>query len=180
MRWNEWGKRPITTNWQEVFVLKYITLLHYVTLTAIRCFEKWNFTMHVNTLHKIAILVKPGHIFWRKFPLVFPLMSYNCSVRLQPFILAELFPTTTRCCSCSFALQAAHMLLWRTSVNLELRQIFTKIAFLCHVLTLSFIFQSSGSRSKLHSVALTTNSPVWIKLSYGLVFNVCIHSCISW
>ncbi len=32
-----------------------------------------------NMLHKTAILVKSGHILWRKCPLVFPLMSYNCS-----------------------------------------------------------------------------------------------------
>ncbi len=36
--------------------------------------------MHVNTLHKTTVLVKPGHILWRKCPLVFPLMSYDCSV----------------------------------------------------------------------------------------------------
>ncbi len=41
----------------------------------------------------------------------------DCSVCLQPFILAELSPTTTRCCSCSFSLQAADMLLSGTSVN---------------------------------------------------------------
>ncbi len=36
--------------------------------------------------HKTAILVKLGHILQRKCPLVFPLMSYDCSVCLQPFI----------------------------------------------------------------------------------------------
>ncbi len=35
--------------------------------------------MHVHTLHKTAILVKPGHILCRKYPLVFPLMSTDCS-----------------------------------------------------------------------------------------------------
>ncbi len=40
-----------------------------------------------------------GSLFQRKCPLVFPLMSYDCSACLQPFILAELSPTTT---SCSF------------------------------------------------------------------------------
>ncbi len=33
------------------------------------------------------------------------------------FYLAEPSPTTTRCCSCSFGLQAAYMLLSGTSVN---------------------------------------------------------------
>ncbi len=62
--------------------------------------------MHVHTSHQTAVLVTPGHISWRKCPLVFPLMFYDCSVCLQPFILVELSPTTTRCCSCSFRLQA--------------------------------------------------------------------------
>ncbi len=70
--------------------------------------------MHVHMSHKTAILVKSGHIL---YPLVFPLMSYGCSVCLQPFILAELSPATTRCYSCSFSLQAAYMLLSGTSVN---------------------------------------------------------------
>ncbi len=42
--------------------------------------------MHVNKSHKTAILVKLGHILQRKCPLVFSLMSYDCSVCLQPFI----------------------------------------------------------------------------------------------
>ncbi len=41
--------------------------------------------MHINTLHKTAILVKLCHILQRKFPLVFPLMFDDCSVGLQPF-----------------------------------------------------------------------------------------------
>ncbi len=90
---------------------------HYVTLTATHCFEKRNLTMHVNTSHKTTILVKSGHILQRKCPLVFPLMFDDCSVCLQPFILAELSPATTRRCSCSFSLQAAYMLLSGTSVN---------------------------------------------------------------
>ncbi len=52
---------------------------HCVTLTANCGFEKRNLMMHVHTSHKTAILVKPGHILWRKCPLVFPLMSYDCS-----------------------------------------------------------------------------------------------------
>ncbi len=59
---------------------------HYVTMTTTCGFEKQNKTLHINMLHKTAILVKPGHILWRKCPLVFPLMSYDCSVGLQPFI----------------------------------------------------------------------------------------------
>ncbi len=74
---------------------------------------------------------------------------------LQPFILVKLSPTTTRCCSCSFSLQAADMLLSGTSVNhrIEAEQSkdirgktrghflhkiqadFTKIAVLCDKLT---------------------------------------------
>ncbi len=48
-------------------------------------FEKWKLTMH-DVLETKAILVKLDHIFWRKCPLVFPLMSSDCSVCLQPFI----------------------------------------------------------------------------------------------
>ncbi len=57
-------------------------------------FKKWNLTMHVDVLHKTAVLVKPGPILWSKCPLVFPLMSYNCSVCLPPFIFAEQSLTT--------------------------------------------------------------------------------------
>ncbi len=90
---------------------------HYVTLTTTPCFEKRNLTMHVNMSHKTAILVKSGHILQRKCPLVFSLMFDDCSVCLQPFILAELSLATTRCCSCSYSLQEACMLLSGTSVN---------------------------------------------------------------
>ncbi len=55
--------------------------------------------------------VKPGYILRRKCPLVFSLMSYVGPVCLQPFVLAALSSTTTRCCSWSFRLQAAYMLL---------------------------------------------------------------------
>ncbi len=124
--------------------------------------------MHVNTSHKAAVLVKLGHILRRKCPLVFPLMSYDFSVCLQPFILAELSPTTTRCCSCSFGLQAAYMLLSGTSVNhrVEAEQsqdiisikydpVLLKLLFYAtyeHA-SLSFVFRSSGSWSKLHKVS---------------------------
>ncbi len=57
-------------------------------------------------LPKTAVLVKTG------LYLVLPLMSSVLS-----FILAELSPTTTHCCGCSFSLQAACMLLSGTSVN---------------------------------------------------------------
>ncbi len=33
--------------------------------------------MHVNMLHKTAILLKLGFILWRKCPLVFPVMFYD-------------------------------------------------------------------------------------------------------
>ncbi len=39
---------------------------HYVTLTAAHCFEKRNLTMHADTSHKAAVVVKLGHIFQRK------------------------------------------------------------------------------------------------------------------
>ncbi len=135
--------------------LKVFLKQHYVTWTITQCFKKRTLMMHINTLHKTAILVKPSHILWRKCPLVFSLMSYDCSVCLQPFILAELSPATTRCCSCSFSLQAAYMLLSGTSVyrRIEAKQSqdirgktrghflhkiwpgFTKITVLCVVLT---------------------------------------------
>ncbi len=58
----------------------------YVTLTATRSFEKQNLRMDSNMSHKTAIVVKSSHILRKKSPLVFPLMSYDCSVCLQPFI----------------------------------------------------------------------------------------------
>ncbi len=67
--------------------------------------------------HETTILEKTGHILQRKCPLVFPLLSYDCSAHLQPFILAELSPATTQCCSCCFSRQEAYMLLSGTSVN---------------------------------------------------------------
>ncbi len=48
-----------------------------MTLTTTCRFEKRNFMMHVNILNRTAILVKLGHILWRKRLLVFPLMSYD-------------------------------------------------------------------------------------------------------
>ncbi len=92
----------------------------YCGLTATHCFEKQKLKMHVNASHKTAIFVKSGHILLIICPLVFPLMFDDCSVCLQPFILAELSPATTRCCSCSFGLQAAYMFLFRNLC--ELRQ----------------------------------------------------------
>ncbi len=60
--------------------------LHTVFVHAWKCLlkhnlqlRKQNLTMHVSKLHKTSILVKSGHILWRKGPLVFPLMSYHCS-----------------------------------------------------------------------------------------------------
>ncbi len=124
--------------------------------------------MHVNMLNKTTILVKLGHILWRKCPLVFPLMSYDCSVCLQRFILAELPPAMTRCCSCSFSLQTAYMLLSGTSVNhrveavqsediisIKYDPVLLKLFYVtCDRASSSFVCQSSGSRSKLRSVAL--------------------------
>ncbi len=90
---------------------------HYVTLTTNCGLEKRNLTMHVPMSHKTVILVKLGRILRRKYPLVFPLTSCDCSVCLQHLILAEVSPATTRCCRCRFSLQAAYMLLSGTSVN---------------------------------------------------------------
>ncbi len=60
---------------------------HYVTLTATYCFKKQNEMMHINTLHRTAILVKQGHILRRKCPPVFPLMPTTalsvCSLLCQ-------------------------------------------------------------------------------------------------
>ncbi len=42
--------------------------------------------MQVNMSLKTAISVTPGHILWRKRPLVFPLMFYDYSVCLQPSV----------------------------------------------------------------------------------------------
>ncbi len=126
--------------------------------------------MQVNTSHKTAISVKSGHILQRKCPLVFPLMFDNCAVCLQPFIIAELSPATTRCCSCSFGLQAAYMLLSGASVNhrVETEQsldiisikydlVLLKLLFYVtyELASLSLVFLSSGSWSKLHCVAVT-------------------------
>ncbi len=38
---------------------------HYVTLTTTRGFDKQNLMTPVNTSHKTAIFVEPGHILWR-------------------------------------------------------------------------------------------------------------------
>ncbi len=83
--------------WSSSHWLPFYFKQHYVTLTATHCFEKRNLTMHINTSHKTAILVKLVRILQRKCPLVFPLTFYNCSVCLQPFMLAELLPATTVC-----------------------------------------------------------------------------------
>ncbi len=126
--------------------------------------------MHVNMSHKTVILVKLGHILRRKCLLVFPLMFDDCSVCLQPFLLAELSLAITRRCSCSFGLQAAHMLLLGTSVihrveaerskditSIKYDPVLLKLLFYVtyESASLSAVFRSSGSRSKLHSVALT-------------------------
>ncbi len=64
-----------TSVWRNSVFLKQ----HDVTLTANCGFGNQNLMMHVHTSHKTAILIKPGYILWRKCPLVFPLMSYDCS-----------------------------------------------------------------------------------------------------
>lgn len=54
--------------------LRYITSGHGPQL------QNQILTMYITTLHKTVIWVKPGHTGWRKCPLVFPLMSYDCSL----------------------------------------------------------------------------------------------------
>ncbi len=58
----------------------YIQLKNGVSFINFECYQL------KDPCHKTAVLVKPGHILWKKCPLVFTLMSYNCSVCLQPFI----------------------------------------------------------------------------------------------
>ncbi len=52
---------------------------HYVTSSCTLRIWNRNLTMFITTQHKNAILVKPGYILCRNCPLVFPLMSYDCS-----------------------------------------------------------------------------------------------------
>ncbi len=54
-----------------------------------------------------AILAKPGHILRRKCPLVFPLMSYDCSIYVLPFIWQSCPQKTSRYCSCNFGLRTS-------------------------------------------------------------------------
>ncbi len=122
--------------------------------------------MHVNTSHKTTILVKSGHILLRKCPLVFP-YDVRQLLCLKPFILVELSPAATRCCR--FSLQEAYMLLSRTSMNhrVEAEQsqdiisikydlVLLKLLFYAtyEIKSLSLVFRSSGSWSKLHSAAV--------------------------
>ncbi len=149
-----------------MFILCFFLKQHYVTLSVMCSFEKPNLMMHVNTPHKATFLVKLGHILQRKCPLVFPLMSSDSSVCLQPLILAEWSTTAACCCSCSFSLQAAHMLLSGTSVNHRVEAEwsedirgktrghffcniwpgFTKISVLCNVWTCIIKFRFSELR----------------------------------
>ncbi len=77
----------------------------------------------------------------------------------------------TQCCSCSIGLQEAYMLLSRTSMNrrdetewskdiisIKNDRVLLKLLFYVkyECASLSFIFWSSGSQSKLRSVALST------------------------
>ncbi len=125
--------------------------------------------MHVNTSHKIAVLLKLGHILRRKcFVMVFPSDVLRLLCQSADFHLAELFPTATHCCSCSFCLQAAYMLLSGTSVNhrveaeqwqdiisIKYEPFYLNCCLMpCMNTSSSFVFRSSGSKSKLHSVAL--------------------------
>ncbi len=98
-------------------VLKNLLQKHYVTLTEIYVFEKRNLKMYVNMLHKTVIFGKPGHSLGRKCPLVFPSDVLRLLCLSAAFYSAELSPTTSCCCSCSFSLQAVYVLLSGTSVN---------------------------------------------------------------
>ncbi len=60
---------------------------------------------------------KTGSYFTEKMSSGFPSDVLQLFCLSAAFYLAELSPTTTRCCSCSFNLQAAYTLLSGTSVN---------------------------------------------------------------
>ncbi len=105
-----WNTRISSLSWQSdrwlILPASWLSVTlkqHYVTLIKTHCFKKRNLTMHVNTSHKTAIFVKPDHILQRKCPLIFLLMSHDCSVCLQPLILAELSPAMTCCCTSASA-----------------------------------------------------------------------------
>lgn len=55
--WLEWNSSANVS-----YIMHKAERHHCVTLTATRCFEKWNLTMHVNTSHITATSVKLGHI----------------------------------------------------------------------------------------------------------------------
>ncbi len=124
--------------WQTVLVCVWVLLLaalHSPTMTENSSYLDFNYSHfkailcnldHDSCLWKAKLndahygnFSETGSYFKEKMSSGFPLMSYNCSVCLQPFILAELLPPTVHvsCCSCSFCLQAAYMLLSGTSVN---------------------------------------------------------------
>ncbi len=109
---------------------------HCVTLTATCGLEKQKLTMHINMLHKTAILVKLGHILRKICPLVFPPMSCECCV-FAAFYFATPSPTTTLL---QLQLQLAGSMLLSGYQNFF--QNLTEIAVLCNVLmcVLSFIF----------------------------------------
>ncbi len=129
--------------------------------------EKWNWKMYVNTSHQTTILVKPDLILQRKCPLVFPLMFDDCSACLEPFILAELSPATTQCSfghACCFQEPPWITELWQSSrkdiISIKYDTVLLELLFYvtCECASLSFVFWSSGSHSKLHSVALMSLS----------------------
>ncbi len=65
-------KSPQTGNLTSTFMSAITLKQHYVTLTATHCFEKQNLTMHVDTLHKTAILIKSSQILQKKMSSGFP------------------------------------------------------------------------------------------------------------
>ncbi len=66
------GDLPQHSAWGGLF-------LHCVTSNRELPFQNQNSTMHITMSPKAVILVRVSHILWRKCPLAFPLMSFDCS-----------------------------------------------------------------------------------------------------
>ncbi len=118
-----------------------------------------------------------GHILWKKKSSGFPSDVLQLLCLPAAFYLVELSPTTTHCCSCSFGLQAAFMLLSGTSMNRRVKAeqssdirgktredifsmkydpVLLKMLFRAtyYCASLSFVFRSHRSQSSLHNIAL--------------------------
>ncbi len=62
-------------------------------------YHKQNWTINATSSHKTAILVKPGHILWKKSPLVFTLCLTTAKPRLCDS--RRSLKATDRSCSCT-------------------------------------------------------------------------------